>query len=197
MDEAGKGAVIGPLIVAGVLSEDKEKLRDLGVRDSKKLSRKRREELFSQIISLCEIEILEISAQKLDEMMRRKTINEVLLDAYTRIIFKLKPEIAYVDAVDVNEERFRSRLMSSLDCEIISRHEADSLFPCVSAASIVAKVVRDRRVKEIEKELGVEIGSGYPGDPKTRKFLEEWFRSRKNPPPHARISWETIKRYLR
>jgi len=197
VDEAGKGAVIGPMVVAGVLVEDEEALREIGVRDSKKLSRRRREELFHRITSSCSVEVIEISAKELDEMMKERTINEILLDAHSKIIESLKPDVAYVDSVDVLEERFRDRLRRKLGCEIISKHGADELYPCVSAASIVAKVIRDRRVREIEKELKSEIGSGYPGDPRTRRFLEEWFREHRVPPPHARVSWETIKRFLK
>ncbi|MBC7110171.1 MAG: ribonuclease HII [Archaeoglobi archaeon] len=197
VDEAGKGAVIGPLVIAGVLTEDERVLRDLNVRDSKMISRGRREELFEKIKEVCEIKIVEISARELDERMKRESINDILLKSYIEIISEMRPDVAYVDSVDVKEERFEKRLSEALKCRVISKHRADTLYPPVSAASIVAKVIRDRKIDEIKKELGTEIGSGYPADSRTRDFLVRWFREHREPPPHVRVSWETVKRFLR
>ncbi|MBC7114211.1 MAG: ribonuclease [Archaeoglobi archaeon] len=197
VDEAGKGAVMGPLVIAGVLTDDEERLRSLNVRDSKTLSKRRREELFERIKEICEIKVVEIPAEELDERMREKTINEILLESYIEILSEMTPEVAYVDSVDVREERFGGRLSEALKCRIISKHRADSIYPPVSAASITAKVIRDRRIEEIKRELGFDIGSGYPADPKTREFLERWFREHREPPPHVRTSWKTVKRFLR
>ena len=74
--------------------------------------------------------------------------------------------------------------------------EDDSLFPAAAAASIVAKVERDREVETIEREAGVPVGSGYPSDPVTIGYLEEYLRVHRDLPPHTRRSWETARRML-
>ncbi|MCK4614298.1 MAG: ribonuclease HII, partial [Thermoplasmata archaeon] len=76
---------------------------------------------------------------------------------------------------------------------IISEHKADTKYPAVSAASIVAKVTRDREMEKLRQEYG-ELGSGYPSDPITRAYLLDLFRKGKELPPFVRRSWETIKK---
>ncbi len=76
---------------------------------------------------------------------------------------------------------------------MICEHKADVNYPVVSAASIIAKTVRDSIIAEIQEEFGVPIGSGYPHDEITRKFLEKWIRKNGDFPPHTRRSWRTAK----
>jgi ribonuclease HII len=83
----------------------------------------------------------------------------------------------------------KAHLTSS--CEIVSEHHADEKYRVVSAASIVAKVVRDREIKKIAKEYG-EIGSGYPSDPVTIRWLSGYIADNPSPPPIARRSWKTV-----
>ena len=80
--------------------------------------------------------------------------------------------------------------------EIVSKHRADVEFPVVSAASIVAKVHRDRRMDVIEDELGVVIGSGYTSDYITRGFIEDWLDRNGTLPPHVRRSWKTSQKLM-
>lgn len=112
------------------------------------------------------------------------------------IINTLKPSSIYIDAVDVNEARFRKSILKLIDYipeEIISKHKADDIFPIVSAASIIAKDKRDSIIEEIKEKIG-DFGSGYPSDRKTIKFLRNWMKEKKNVPPFARKSWETTKK---
>ena len=114
------------------------------------------------------------------------------------IIRELKPNIIYIDAVDVNEERFRNSILSLLDYtpeEIISKHRADDLFPIVSAASIIAKDKRDSLIEELKEKYG-DFGSGYPSDRRTIDFLRNWIKKNKRNPPFARKSWDTIKKIV-
>ncbi len=114
------------------------------------------------------------------------------------IVNKLHPDILYVDAVDVNEERFGntiSRLLDYKPQKIISKHKADALFPIVSAASIIAKNKRDDIIDQLKQKYG-EIGSGYSSDEKTRNFLKEWIKTYKKPPEFARKTWDTTKKML-
>ncbi|PXF61170.1 MAG: hypothetical protein C4B59_05320 [Candidatus Methanogaster sp.] len=74
--------------------------------------------------------------------------------------------------------------------KITARHKADATYPIVAAASIIAKVQRDRAVRTLGREVG-DFGSGYPSDPKTIRFMREWFREHKSFPEWVRHSWKT------
>jgi len=198
VDEAGRGPVLGPLIVCGIAVESDQALRKLGVRDSKKLSPKRREELAAKISMIARIELVEISADEIDVLRTKKTMNELEAEAFATVIERLSPGIAYVDAADTDEENFGRAIRTRMTCsaQIVSQHKADDTFPVVSAASIIAKVNRDRRVREIEKEIGRPIGSGYQTDEITMTFLENWINENGSCPPHTRRSWMPAKNLM-
>jgi len=200
IDEAGRGPVIGPLIVCGVKVENDDFFRSLGVKDSKKLTRSQREILSEKIEKVTDgIEIIEISAREIDLIREEMTLNQLEVKIFASLITKLCPDIAYVDSADTDESRFGREVQAELDLsvEIISKHRADEMFPVVSAASIMAKIHRDRRVHEIEEEIGENIGSGYPSDPTTVRFMESWLDRYGELPPHSRKSWDTCSRMLR
>jgi ribonuclease HII len=123
-------------------------------------------------------------------------LNELEVQHFAAVIDRLAPHKVFVDAADVVAERFGQNILSLLRCQpdMVSCHRADSLYPVVSAASIVAKVVRDRAVRSIGEELGENIGSGYPTDPATMAFLERWTRTNGDLPPYTRRSWATAKK---
>ncbi|UCF49217.1 MAG: ribonuclease HII [Thermoplasmatales archaeon] len=204
VDEAGRGPVIGPLIIAGVTFEDDSKLIEHNVRDSKQLSPSRREELAKIIKKIAlKYEILVIPAADIDDMRKIMTLNEIELNAFIKIIKKLKPEICYVDSVDVNEIRFGKNLSQEIPfkTKIISKHKADEIYPVVSAASIIAKSRREEEVKKIasvlEKKLNLSLGSGYPADPITQKFFRTWLDRYGKLPPYTRHSWKTSQNILK
>lgn len=199
-----KGPVIGPLVIAGVLFEDDSELASLNVRDSKKITPKRREFLAKKIKERAvKYEILVISASDIDDMRRVMTLNEVEVNAFSKVIDKLKPDICYVDAADVNEERFGRNILSKLSFrpKIISKHKADEIYPIVGAASILAKTTRDEIVREIavdlEKKLNLPLGSGYPADSITKKFLKTWVERHEELPPYVRHSWKTAQKIMK
>jgi ribonuclease HII len=198
IDEAGRGPVIGPLVVAGVLCDSDVPLRHLNVRDSKKLSPDRRNALAPEIQKLCRSEVIVVPAEDIDVMRAEMSLNDFEARLFADVIEKLHPETAYVDAVDVDEIEFKRAILKHVpfEVEIVSQHEADDLFPVVSAASIVAKVRRDLEVKKIEDSFGEPIGSGYPADPDTIAFLEKWIRQKGTLPPHTRKTWDTSRRLL-
>jgi len=201
IDEAGRGPVIGPLVVAGVAckKEDEKALIEMGVKDSKMLSPSRREELRGKIEEVCECRVEIISASDIDRLRERMSMNELEEKVYGRILVELHPDEAYLDAVDVYEERFGKSVQreSGLKEIIIhSKHRGDSIFPVVSAASIIAKTTRDRKIREIAEELKYDFGSGYPSDPKTTKFLREWVHRNGELPPYTRHSWSTAKKLM-
>lgn len=201
IDEAGKGPVLGPMCVAGVMMDEKklDALSKIGVKDSKQLTAKKREALAVEIRKLADkYYILEVSPAQIDELRKIMTMNEIMVVCYAKVLDELKPDRAFVDAADVIAARFGENIKKKYchEIEITSEHNADEKYPIVSAASILAKVQRDALVKALEKNIGVEIGSGYPADPKTIKFLENWIREHGTLPDFARSSWETSKKMV-
>jgi ribonuclease HII len=186
------------MVITAVVVDERNvpKLEELGVRDSKKLTPKRRERLFGEILSLADdYAILVLSPGEISS--RGGTLNKFEVENFARALnsLRVKPDIVYADAADVDEERFARELKARLDfgAEIVARHRADALFPVVSAASIVAKVTRDREIEKLKAEYG-EIGSGYPSDPRTRAFLEAYYREHGNFPPIVRRGWKTLRK---
>ena len=201
IDEAGKGPVLGPMCVGGLLIDEGklDALSRVGVRDSKKLTAKQRESIDGEIKKLVNnYYILEVSAAQIDELRKVMTMNEIMVVCYVKVLEKLKPTHAFVDAADVNAKRFGDNLKKgySDSIEITSEHKADDKYPVVAAASILAKVRRDELIKEIGEKAGVSIGSGYPSDWKTIEFLEKWVKEHGELPDFARKSWQTSKRIL-
>ncbi len=198
IDEAGRGPVLGPLVVAGVMVESDVPLRQLNVRDSKKLTPERRELLAPEIQKVARCEATVVPAKDIDVMRAEMSLNDFEAHLFAALVEKLHPETAYVDAVDVDEIEFKRSIQKELPfpVEIVSQHEADDLFPVVSAASIIAKVRRDAEMRAIEQEIGQSVGSGYPSDPVTIAFLEKWIREKGTPPPHTRLTWDTTRRLL-
>ena len=198
VDEAGRGPVLGPLVVAGVAVESDVALRQMNVRDSKKLSPERREALAPEIEKVARYELAVISAERIDVMRAEMSLNDFEAKLFAELIERLHPETAYVDAADVDEIEFKRCVKRELPfpVEIVSQHNADELFPVVSAASILAKVRRDREMRAIEEEFGVPIGSGYSHDVQTIAFLEKWIKDKGTLPRHTRTSWDTARRLL-
>jgi len=195
VDEAGKGAVLGPMVIAGVLVHDIRECEGLGFMDSKILSKKRREILFDRINADFKTAVRVIDAHDIDHMrIELKTgMNSIVAAAHAAVIEDLDARTAFVDACDVNAQRYGDTIHALLrtSCTIISEHKADSRFPVVSAASIVAKVTRDRIIDTLSEEYGA-IGSGYPSDRVTIDFIEAWIYNNGSPPPFARRSWRTV-----
>lgn len=105
-----------------------------------------------------------------------------------------------MDACDVNEQRFTNRISERMknwpieDSTIRSEHKADANHRIVGGASIVAKVVRDQFMDSLQEQLGFEIGSGYPSDPKTVSALSKLIGDDEIH-TQVRWSWATVKRY--
>lgn len=206
IDEAGKGPVIGPMCIGGVKIEESKAhiLKVLGVADSKKLTPKKREQLAAQIKKHADgFFVLEISPSQIDELRKIMTMNDIMVVCFSKVLEQLKPELAYVDAADVKADRFAENLRrqyakTSPDhakkIEIVSKHQADAIYPTVSAASILAKVRRDEIIEELKKEWKADFGSGYPSDPKTKEFLLKWGKEHNGEfPSIVRQSWQTVE----
>ena len=201
VDEAGRGCVIGPLVVAGVLVKEENMtiLRELGVKDSKLLSSKKRETLFNEISRLAEnhhvVKLLPSEIDRAVECKRKlHKLNRLEAQTMAQIINALNPDEAYVDAADVFEDRFKQHIQEGLavKVKITARHKADKIYPVVSAASIIAKVERDREIAALKVVYG-DFGSGYVTDQKTLLFLKEWMKTHSEYPSCVRQSWKTAK----
>ena len=196
IDEAGRGPVIGPMVVCGVSVSDKKhrKIKSMGLKDSKLLTPKKREEFAQKIMEICEFELVVVEPGRIDSRAQDETnLNGLEVECFSQILRALKPTTAYLDACDVNAERFGINVKKGLDfeVEIVSRHNADRDYPIVSAASILAKVHRDSLIKEICDSVGENVGSGYSHDQVTIEFLKNYYKKNKCMPPFARKSWKT------
>ena len=202
VDEAGRGCVVGPLVVAGVAvkSENLPLLAQLGVKDSKLLTAKKREALYPQIIKLSENHhIIKLPPAQIDKVVYSSRVLHKLnrLEAQTmaKIIDALKPDEAYVDAADVLEQRFGSHISECLrfKTKVISEHKADRTYPVVSAASIIAKVERDSEIAKLHVKYG-DFGTGYLTDEKTMVFLKSLIEKNGSYPSCIRKSWKPAQK---
>jgi ribonuclease HII len=202
IDEAGRGSVIGPIVIAGVLLDERglSDLSTIDIKDSKLLSPRRREWFFNRIENLalnrC---LMHISTREIDKVVkygkRHYKLNWLEAKSMAKLITILEPDVVFVDASDVSPDRFKQNIKknTSFEVKIISEHKADIKYPVVSAASIVAKVERDRIINELRNRHG-HLGSGYPSDPKTIRFLKNWKKTAESYPDFVRKSWKTLQR---
>ena len=201
VDDAGRGCVMGPLVIAGILIEEGDipYLKSIGVKDSKLLTPKQRCTLapkIEKIVLKCsyrEITPLEIDRVVFKAEKLRK-LNYLEAVAMADVINQLTPNVAYVDASDVLADRYGRQIaqMLSIEAKVISEHKADLNYPVVSAASILAKIRRDSIIENLKKIYG-DFGTGYPHDPRLRHFLLKWFKEYGSFPEPVRKSWKTIR----
>ncbi len=172
------------------------KLEELKVKDSKLIRPKIRERLDGRIkkvvnsfqYSILSVDTIDYSVEKGDKL------NSLEIETMARLINRLKPDEAYIDAVGPVEKIFTIRISKLIDPEIkiIAEHKADRKYLVVSAASILAKVKRDRIINNLRHVYG-DFGSGYPSDLRTRDFLIQWIKKFDEAPKFARKSWKTVK----
>lgn len=196
VDDAGRGSMLGPLVIAGILIDKKHirKLSLLGVKDSKKLSPKKRKELYKKILSLVDsYYVTKISPRIIDKSVQNHKLNHLEAKYMAKIVEKLNADASYVDSCDVNPKRFGQEISKlSHNKKIYSYHHADSRFLVVSAASIIAKVTRDKAIEKLRKEN--DLGSGYPSDPKTISFVKKYYELQKIMPIFVRKSWKPAQK---
>jgi ribonuclease HII len=198
IDEAGRGSVLGPLVVGGFLAErDRlDELPALGVRDSKLLTRPKRESLFDALKDLGERIAIEIPPTEIDSAVKRRQLNVLEAKVFARLLRMTDAREVFVDACDPKQERFgrRVKALARTKARVVSRHHADRDLPVVSAASIVAKVCRDRAIDRLRTELDLDCGSGYCSDAKTQQFVSTHLSFATERVAWLRYSWSTIKR---
>jgi ribonuclease HII len=202
VDEAGRGCIIGPMVIAGVAvkEENLPSLTRIGVKDSKLLSPRKREKLAAEITCLVEKQVfIKLSPSEIDAAVKsgRKLhkLNRLEAETMARVIDALKPDEAYVDAADVVEDRFKHHIQERLTvkAKITSKHKADKIYAAVSAASIIAKVERDKEIVTLTMRYG-DFGSGYLTDPKTVAFLKQWLTTHSEYPDCVRKSYRPARK---
>ncbi len=201
VDEAGRGPVLGPLVIAGVVlhQDDLPQLVENGLADSKLVPKEKREQLYQTIVAKAvDYKVIIIEASDIDKQRACAiNLNKIEMNSFVEILLLMKQwSKAYVDACDRNAQRFQLTLQNRVNTNIVAEHFADQTYPIVSAASIIAKVIRDREIEKYHNEYGVDFGSGYPHDKKTNQFLNEYISQYGKLPLVARKSWVTSKRVV-
>ncbi len=199
IDEAGRGPVIGPMVMAGVSADEKdiEKFKSLGVKDSKLLIPGQRQLLFKEIKKIAkDYKIIIISPEEIDSALNSKDLNLNWLEAIkaTDIINQIDSEKAIVDCPSNNIYAYTTYLLQRIKnkkIELVVEHKADIKYAVVSAASILAKVTRDNEIKKIQDKIAEPIGSGYPSDPITKEFIKNNYTKF---PEIFRKTWASYKR---
>ncbi len=196
IDEAGRGPVIGPLVMCGYLVKEDRigELRELGVKDSKLLTPKKRESLVPKLKKIAEdIIVLQLPSQEIDKLRTVTNLNKLEIERMRQMIEMLCPGKAVIDAPEANTKKFSEKILFKLKhkgFELITENFADKRYPEVGAASIIAKVHRDAEISKLHKEYGF-FGSGYSSDPITIAFLKNWLQNNKDFPGIVRKSWIT------
>jgi len=198
LDEAGRGPVVGPMIIAALLFTEKEALYFLklaGVKDSKKLLPKKREKLSKMILNKAKNTLIVIlNPPTIDAYIANSSLTALEAEIFALALNILKPDVAYIDAASINAESFKKNIAKRLhvtSITLVCEHKADDKYLATAAASIIAKVMRDQLISSIKRFLG-NIGSGYPSDPLTRKIIgdKKIIKEYNN---FFRISWRTIR----
>ncbi len=196
IDEAGRGCILGPLVVGAFLAEGPEQaLRDAGADDSKRLSAARRTAARAALRSLGVAETRLISAEAID----RGNLNTLEEDAIVELVVQLRPDRLVLDALGpvrtlaATAERMAKRWRPhGVNPEIVFEPKADAKHPVCGAASIFAKTTRDQLLDDLRPSWGA-LGSGYPSDPTTRAWLVAHASSGAPWPSFVRTRWATIE----
>ncbi|XP_039071898.1 ribonuclease H2 subunit A-like [Hibiscus syriacus] len=214
IDEAGRGPVLGPMVYGCLYcSRSYQKtLATLNFADSKTLKEEKREELFENLKadesigwSVDVIDPRELSAKMLKK--NKVNLNEISHDSAIGLINRvlhmgvLLTEV-YLDTVG-DADKYRIKLSERFpSIKFVVAKKADSLYPVVSGASIVAKVTRDKALREwvleeTSENMHRSFGSGYPGDPETKAWLAHHKHSVFGFPALVRFSWSTCTSYYK
>ncbi|MCK5476486.1 MAG: ribonuclease HII [Candidatus Aenigmarchaeota archaeon] len=202
IDEAGRGCVIGPLVMCGYqIDENNNEFIQIESRlkDSKQLSKTKREELYSVLTKLTESKAIMgiVEVEEIDRKMAEISLNDIEEKCALDIISSSEAKEIYIDCFSTKKnmkEEFIKKAKKNV--QIFLEFKADSKYKIVSAASIVAKVTRDNFIKKINekyKKQGFIVGSGYPSDSITINFLNQYFKKFNKIPPEARTRWKTIE----
>ncbi len=199
IDEAGRGCIIGPLVICGAMIDEKEEkhLKDLGVKDSKLLTPKQRERIAASLGKYIKYQIIIVPAAEIDKNVLSETganLNWLEADKSVELVNMLNPEKVIVDSPSPNLKAYHEYITERLlhkKVELKTEHKADANHLIVAAASVIAKVTRDAEIEKIKAHVGEDFGSGYMADPRTAEFLKKaWDKH----PEIFRHSWEPYQK---
>ncbi|MEM5834488.1 MAG: ribonuclease HII [Candidatus Aenigmatarchaeota archaeon] len=202
--QAGRGALIGPMVICGLVIEkkDEKKLKNLGVKDSKELSPKRREELAKIIEEIAKnLVVLRIPACRINSYMDKKiNLDKIEAMKMAEIINMVDAKVVYIDSLGntngSKNKRFEKLILEHLtrkNVKLIVENYADETYPVVSAASIIAKVERDKAIEELKSKVNFDFGVGYSHDHRTIEFLKKVLTEYKERPNFIRWHWDTVE----
>ncbi len=210
IDEAGRGAVIGPMVICGAVCRDdqSEELVRIGIKDSKQFTPKGREHAAQLIREVLEDAVIIVySPAEIDQAVRCRQLNVLEARGMAEIINSVCPDVVYVDAVGriipglfisgpgIRNFRQVLRDLVRVKPKLIIEHNADERYPVVAAASVLAKVTRDRLVVSLHEKYGEPFGSGYP-DRKTVDFLIRYYQAHRCFPEDMRMNWKTRRKLV-
>ncbi|MBI2579938.1 MAG: ribonuclease HII [Candidatus Aenigmarchaeota archaeon] len=199
IDEAGRGPVLGPLVICGYLIDEKNMpaLKKTGVKDSKLLTREQRKKMLPGLKKIASgVRIIQVPASEIDSS---DNLNKLEIRKMQEIINSMQAERVYIDAPERNTKKFAGKIRHGLvskGVEITAENFADRKYPEVSAASVIAKVTRDAEIKKLHRVYG-NFGSGYTSDERTTGFLKDWIKMNKEFPKIVRKRWITAEEILR
>ncbi len=205
IDEAGKGPVIGSMFIGfaivnlenGVndINSFHNYLKEMGVKDSKKLTEKSRLKVYEKLANELDIKYVQLTPFMIDSNNKKgDTLNNLEINAIVSILNEQKPNLVIIDALTSNPEKFKESILKKLnfECKIIAENKADDKYEIVGAASIIAKQLRENEIQDIKKKIGIDFGSGYPSDSRTHDFLLKNYEN-KEFDFIFRKSWQTYK----
>jgi len=186
------------LVICGVMVEEEDipRLKAIGVKDSKLLTPKARERIAAELEKTTKFSFQVITPQEIDKTLRTDGTNLNDLEAVkvAMVVNDLGPDRAIIDCPSPNIRAYTEQIrvyMTNPKIELCLEHKADARHEVVGAASILAKVMRDREIEGIKSMIGIDFGSGYPADPRTQKFIVEHADKH---PDIFRHEWATMKR---
>lgn len=188
LDEAGRGSVLGPLVVGAFLyeGEGQEALARAGAADSKSVRHARRVAARAALRTLGTEAFRVIEPPAIDD----GNVNTLEEEAFCSLVAELKPDRVYLDAPvhPAGIPKLRARLVARTGvADWVVECKADVTWPVVGAASMVAKVERDAAIEALGP-----VGSGYPSDPVTREVIARLLAADAPLPPWVRARWGTI-----
>ena len=198
IDEAGRGPIIGSLFLAGAVIEEGQEdvLKQMGVKDSKLLTPKKRDQLFEQVKSVIKsYKIIRVGPDEIDDAVNGVggiNLNWLEANKAVEVLNELNAHKCIIDCPSPNIPAYTTFIEKKLTVKtkVLCAHHADTDYVVVGAASILAKVSRDAEIAALRKKIGVDFGSGYITDPKTKAFVESYWDKY---PEIFRHSWKTFK----
>ncbi len=220
IDEAGRGPIIGPMVIAGFFLKDKSLIsyfKKIKIKSSKLLSPEKRKKFYTLFLKLKKSGAADFSVKSISpKVIDNYSLNELFKQSVLYFIKKYKPQKIYIDAC-VNPKglkKYRTDLLSKIETLyrneskntpknflrsrfLICQNFADENYPIVAAASIIAKITRDNHIKKLHRKYFCDFGSGYCHDKKTIEFLKNYYKQKGGFPIETRLKWKSFLNFLK